>query len=463
VVKAYVQLSAEGYIEMVPGSGTYVKGDLQIGDASGQISKYSPCLMPDPARLSSTARHLMEIDFGDLAFLPQTFIQEYSSGLLPIKLWSATIAQQYRRLGNECNSGRQEAFGYRPLREAVASYLTRSRAVRCTAEQIIIFSGPQHALHFIALLLMKPGEPVVLENPGYRPSDRIFQARGAKMITINVDEDGLCINDLERVKTPCTLICTSLSHHVPTGTSLTVERRRKLLEWAKQSGSWIVEDAWDSDYNHGGSALPALQGMDTTGSVFYVYSFARLLYPMISTGVLVVPEGFIELFARAKNLFDSELPLIEQATLAEFIERGHLEQHLRKTRAVYRERRQTLIFNLVRKLHQNIRICTYSAGLHQLVRFVPSLSEGQIRKASDQAGLPMTSTNQFYTNGAPAAEFIIHFSHLENEKIPQIVERFAAALPLEQQGRLAQQDQLERLARNASCVTYTTSIRQHVS
>jgi GntR family transcriptional regulator / MocR family aminotransferase len=441
VVKAYKRLLAEGMLETQVGSGTYVKRGLTLANPSlnqlPQASKMPPQASFDPlalaseippeptfrapsmAHLSNLSRAILDVEIvqGSAVDTPELNFGCSPADLLPNRQWRELFARHCRSLHTPQRAADNEIFGYRPLREALAEFLRRTKAVNCRADQIIVFSGSQNILSFVASFLVNENDLVVVENPGYAGTRNNLEARGVRVQAVDTDENGLRVDDLDEIEEPCKLACVSLSHQDPTGAILSMERRKKLISWAKRKNAYIVEDAWDSDYHYGHPALPALQGMDKDARVLYIYSFWKLLFPIVTTGILVVPEHLIELFTRAKIMLERPFAPIEHFALAEFIAEGHLECHISKSRAIYEGRRQAVIFNLTKNFQTAVEIPKYSAGLHQLIRFRVDLSEAQILQCANQARLPMVSTASYYVREGLPLEFLIPFGILDKGSI----------------------------------------------
>jgi len=171
-----------------------------------------------------------------------------------------------------------EANGYQPLREAITHYLTRSRAVNCQPEQILISNGTQQALDLILRLLIEPGETIAIENPGYLSARIIFETQGANILPISVDNSGLIVQELANsTEKNIRLIYVTPSHQFPTGAILSLPRRLELLNWAQQSGALIIEDDYDSEFRYGEKPIPALQGLDNSDSVLYIGTFSLII------------------------------------------------------------------------------------------------------------------------------------------------------------------------------------------
>jgi GntR family transcriptional regulator/MocR family aminotransferase len=403
VVKVYQQLAAEGYVETKVGSGTYLK---DIGDA---------------ANLS-----IASVDVNADADVPVRFAPPID--ILPGRQWQQQLARQCRSGGGIGGAG---VLGYRPLRRHIAEYLQLTKAVKCTADQVIVFPGAQAAIYFITSFLMKEGDLAVVENPGDATVRSSLMMAGATVKSVGVDSSGLQVEDLEEITQPCKLIHVTPSHHFPTGAIMPMKQREALLDWARKADTLIVEDARDSDYYYGRGALPSLQGLDESGSVIYLYDFSLLLHPFVNLAVLVLPDSLIELAKRAMVWLGLGLSSMEHFALADFIAEGDLQRHIRRSRAAYQHRRQTLIFHLSQQFLKAVSIPSYGAGLYQLVRFELPLLEEDLLKCAVLAGLPMVPTRSYYDQPAQRLEFLIPFCMLEAEATAAKVARFKELVEME--------------------------------
>jgi GntR family transcriptional regulator/MocR family aminotransferase len=203
-----------------------------------------------------------------------------------------------------------EALGYRPLREAVAYYLSTSRGVKCSAEQVLILSGAQEALDRTARVLVNPGDPVWMEEPGYPGAALVFQALGANVRPVPVDDEGLNFEARRPRSARGRLMYVTPAHQFPLGVTMTLRRRLALLEWARRSGTAIFEDDYDSEYRYSGRPIPALQGLDRSGVVIFAGSFSAVLFPALRLGYLVVPPEMVDVFAAAQSVSTHHPPLL---------------------------------------------------------------------------------------------------------------------------------------------------------
>jgi GntR family transcriptional regulator / MocR family aminotransferase len=426
----YEQLLNEGYLETATGSGTFVC--QQIADRSLPVLPSQPhcsgTLMP--TGLSQYAQNFVtqslskqnpsksEIDF---CYWQPAFSH------FPLQLWRQLTTRHLQMPERLDYSA--DLLGYKVLREAIAHYLMRSRAVRCDAEQVMIVNGTQQALDLIARLFIDPGDRVVMEEPGYLSARRVFQSQGAEILPIAVDASGLIVEQLQSTSTlAIKLVYVTPSHQFPAGAILTLPRRLELLAWAQHRGAVIIEDDYDSEYRYGEKPIPAMQGLDKNDSVVYVETFSKVLFPALRIGYLVVPPGLVDLFAQAKRLVDRHSPLLEQCVLADFINEGHLERHLRRMRTLYNQRRQAFVKSLKSRLGERVTILGDAAGIHLMVQLQTDLSDEEIIVRAAQVGVGLTNAAAFYLGSSRGGQFLMGYANLDEENIDEGVRRLAQIL-----------------------------------
>jgi GntR family transcriptional regulator / MocR family aminotransferase len=224
------------------------------------------------------------------------------------------------------------------------------------------------------------------------------------------------------------LVYTTPSHQFPTGAILSLPRRLELLTWAQSVGAIILEDDYDSEYRYGEKPIPAMQGLDQSDSVVYVGTFSKVLFPALRIGYMVVPCGLVKVFAHAKRLIDRQSPMLEQLVLADFINDGHLERHLRRMRNLYSRRRQALVKSLQSRLGQQITIFGDSSGIHLMVQIqTDMIDEAMITHAAER-GVNLTSAAPFYLNNGCSGQFLLGYANLEEEMIDEGIRRLAQIL-----------------------------------
>lgn len=432
VVHAFDELTARGYLHSIKGDATYVSRTMAQAarhDDNSMTSK--PAQNFDWSnKYTDLSQQLLlqKPDFVTSGDFKQLNYGALASELLPLRQWRKILSEHCNSESPFALEDRQDVFGYRPLRQAIADLLRRSKGMQCSAEQIVLYSSSQSALAHLMQLLVKPGDTAICEEPGYSVAREQFRSHEAEVKSIAVDEHGLNVKKVRDTIDRADWIYVTPSCQDPTGAILSESRRIELLNWAQSRGAAIIEDGWDSDFHYGGPVIPTLQSMDTQGCVIYAQTFWRLLFPLVSTAFLVVPEKLIPLFRNSKHIADHQYPLVEHYVLTKFIKDGDFENHIRSSWKVLRERRQAMIFALKLAFSEKIQILSPGAAMHLMVRFDQSWSQAEIAHAAESAGLPLASSASYYSGNAHGNEFLAPFAALSSEQIAVATKLFAAKL-----------------------------------
>lgn len=372
VVTAYEQLAAEGYVEARTGVGSVVARQLperwmrarMAGRARGHRTRGS-------APLPRRNRHVPTTPFFDRpGFLSQAARAhfDFSTGstnldLFPGQLWERMLRDAWRELdrqGSTATNYRQSAGDAR-LRQALATYLGASRAVRCDADDVLITSGALGAMAAATRIWLDPGRRYAVEDPGGPNIWRTFEISGAQRLGVPVDGHGIVVARLPR---DATLILVTPSWQYPSGGTLSLTRRLELLAAASARQAVIIEDDCDSELRYAGHPIASLQGLDEEGRVFYVGTFSKILYPGLRTGYVVPPPGASAAVRATLEAIDRGPGAVEQRALALFIEQGHFERHLRRLRLAFAERQAALIEALQQELPSFFAVEPAPAGTH---------------------------------------------------------------------------------------------------
>lgn len=425
IVSAFEQLASEGYVEGTVGSGTYVSSVLpdELLKAPRPVPVQTAARRNRERRVSDYAERLPPAWSFD-ARRPRAFRTDLPAlDLFPTTLWAQIATKRLRRLTVGLLHG-SEPLGHRPLRNAIADYLTISRGVKCEAEQIAVISGVQDALDLVARLLLDRGDAVCMEVPGYHGAAEVFESVDAKVCAVPLDDQGMTVPRMRNVR----LVYTTPAHQFPLGTTMTIARRLQLLEWARSSGALIFEDDYDSEYRYSGRPVPSLQGLDSGGHVLFFGSFSKVLFPSLRLGYLVLPPDLVPRFAAAISLTRRHAPLLDQAVLCDFITEGHFARHLRRMRKIYAERLSVLLDIGRERLAGLLEISDVEAGLQTSAWLPRGISGESAAKAAAARGVEVTPLSR-YSRGPLAREGLqLGFAAVDAREIRRGVRELAIAL-----------------------------------
>ncbi|HWI71649.1 MAG TPA: PLP-dependent aminotransferase family protein, partial [Baekduia sp.] len=255
-----------------------------------------------------------------------------------------------------------------------------------------------------------------------------FLAAGAKMIPVPIDGDGLDLEAARRREPGARLAHVTPSHQFPLGPTMGLVRRLQLLDWAASSGSWILEDDYDSEFRYAGKPLPALQGLDTAGRVIYTGTFSKVLFPALRLGYLVVPEPLIEPFRAAHALADRHNPSVDQAVLADFLAEGHFIRHLRRIRAAYGERQQLMLEQVRNRLPDVLEVSPDPAGMHLVAWLPPGVDDVAMAEASAAAGISAPPLSYYSIEPPERGALMLGYTGFTRPRISFGIQQLAGAL-----------------------------------
>jgi GntR family transcriptional regulator/MocR family aminotransferase len=351
----------------------------------------------------------------------------------PRRLWGQLAGRRWRR--GDVDLGELDPAGESSLRTAIASYLAAARGVRCTADQVLVLNGAQQGLHLIAQLMLDPGDDVWIEEPGYVGARVAFQAAGAHLVPVPVNDDGLDVEMGMRSARGARLAYVTPSHQFPLGVVMSASRRLQLLAWARAAGAWIVEDDYDSEFRYSGRPLPSMQGLESEQSdgsaarVLYLGTFSKTLVSGLRLGYMVVPDTLVDAFRAARSLVDRHTPTAYQHVLADFIGEGHYSRHIRYVRNLCAERQATLVDAATSRLAGLVTIAPDPAGLHLVARLAPGIDDVAAAEAAMRRGVRSWALSRFFL-GAPVGDgaLVLGYGGFDQETIRTGVEELAVAL-----------------------------------
>lgn len=431
VSAVYEQLAAEGFIETRPGAASRVAAGARSPVEAAPLARSAAAA----SRLSVLGERLQRRPVFDFNAPPARAIDfaygPLSGGDFPALPWRKAV--RATESAPDVRLTYREPLGDLSLRRALQGYLARSRGIACSVEQLVVANGSQQVLDLCARLLLDPGDAVAVEDPGYGMANRAFEAAGARLVGVPVDDHGLVTDALPRA--PTRLAYVTPTHQFPLGGFLPMARRHVLLAWAHAQGAWVIEDDYDAEYRHAIRPELTLRSLDPQDRVIYVGTFSKTLSPELRLGYAVLPASLVGPFAQIRQLADRHAPTGPQRALARLIADGGYERHVRRMRRAQEARRAALLDALVRHLTGRVRVQGSASGLHVVVWFdaVPAAREAELVEAAKRAGVWVYPLGPLYLAHAAAepgraAGLVMGYALLSVEEIARGVRKLAAVL-----------------------------------
>ncbi|MEA4836925.1 MAG: PLP-dependent aminotransferase family protein [Rhodospirillaceae bacterium] len=424
VLRVFEMLTGEGVLFGHVGSGTFV---ARAGD-DAQVPPPPPDGTKDRYPFRSLSHHgsaLIATATGVFSERPIPFMPDLPDlREFPIRTWLRLLNETSGRLTGQILADSPNA-GYEPLRRAVAHYLNASRQMVCSYKQVIITTGSQQSLDLVCRLLIDPGDPVWLEEPGYVGAQALVSANGGVIHSIPVDDEGILVQEALETRPAPRLIYISASRHYPLGPTLSMRRRAEILQLSRNCGAWIVEDDYDHEFRYAGASPPALFGLDGEGRTIHIGTFSKTLLPSFRLGYVVVPEDFADAFAKARAIIDRHASLIEQMVLSEFMHRGLFAAHIRRMRGLYRARQQHLIAGLRDLYGPDLVVGATDTGMHVLVPLTAAADDRGIALRMAQAGVMARPLSPYYAGPTRSRGLLFGFAAFTGGEIAQGLSRLS--------------------------------------
>lgn len=431
VTEVFRRLSLEGYITGSIGSGSYVAENLPDEFFRGAASRaarsnwapFKPVpLMQNRAQPAHPGRK-----FGVAFQTSFPAVDEF-----PIDIWTRLNGRVLRTL-----TAQQLAFGDPrgdlELRDQILNHFGPARQVRADVNQVIVVQGVQQALDLLCRVLVRPGDTVWLEEPGYEGARSIFETAGAAIIPAPVDQRGLDVDRAIKTLPIPKIVYLTPAHQYPTGVPLSLDRRFKLLCWARENRVILFEDDYDGDYRFTTKPLGSTQGIEAgcyrNGScVAYFGSFSKLLFPSLRLGFLVVPSHLVEPVLALRKAVDRYLPISEQKTLAEFMRTGEFGHHLRRMRELYAERWSVFSEAAGAYLSDWLDIQPTECGLQTAAWLSPGISDLEVSKAADRERLEVLPISTLYAGKKRRHGLLLGFGAVAPRELRAGAQRLASVL-----------------------------------
>ncbi len=438
VVRAYEQLASEGFVIGRVGAGCFVADLAAMGQRAGPAATRRNASAQAPSGALWSALQSYEP-----TPLRSPTMQAFRHGLpaldlFPHALWARLQARFWREQARRPLAGQLsygDPAGLARLRELIAAYLSHSRGLHCAPEQVIITAGSQQAIAMAALALLRPGERVAMESPGYRAAAAALGLSGASVVPVPLDGQGLRVAALQALG-PVSLVYTTPSHQYPTGVTMSLQRRLDLLAWAERQRAWLLEDDYDGEYRFNGVPLAPLASLDRQQRTLYIGSFSKLLFPGLRLGYLVAPPALAPTLAKLRSVLDRQSSIADQVVMADFMAEGHFLRHVRRMRRAALERRDALLSAWAQDLSpslpaawRGLRPQAIDAGLQAFVPLASRALETRLQAAAAAAGIELGALSQ--VGGLPAhsqqAGLILGFAAVPPAEIRRAVAALAQA------------------------------------
>jgi GntR family transcriptional regulator/MocR family aminotransferase len=427
IQQSYDELVAQGWLTAEATRGTFVSGLLPLV-AEAPLVAHSRAV-----RTAAFSFRRAAPDLPVSLALPGTLT--FDDGAPDTRLMPAElVARAYRRAlldGSRRNRlGYGDPRGTLVLREAVAEMLKADRGLDCTAENICITRGSQMGIYLAARLLAQGGDAVAIERLSYPPAREAFRAAGAKILSIDMDDQGLLVDRLEALcrETSVRAVYVTPHHHFPTTVVLPPERRIGLLGLAEQFGFVMVEDDYDHEFHFSHRPMLPLASAHGWGKLLYIGSLSKLLSPSLRIGYLVAAESVITRAAAEIMMIDRQGDPVTEAAAADIMTSGVLKSHARKVLRIYAGRRECLAETLQRELGDAVAFSMPPGGLALWVNFAPDINLGELASAGLTHGVSITPGQAFASNGDKTNGVRMGFGSLNEAELQEGVRKLRKAL-----------------------------------
>ncbi|MEO8661210.1 MAG: PLP-dependent aminotransferase family protein, partial [Bryobacteraceae bacterium] len=415
VVNVFDQLRDEGYLEARGGAGTRVSENVPED------------FLTVSSRRKRPARGLAEED--SMYRRPIRPFRAFEPALseFPIDVWARLAGRCIRTASTAILAG-GDAAGYLALREAIADHLGAARGVACEARQIVVTSGTQQSLDLLARVILRPGDQVWVEDPGYADAADAFRRAGAAVSPVTVDEHGIDPQrGREEYPHPKAVYVTP-AHQFPLGATLRLDRRLDLLRWTRRERVPLIEDDYDSEFRFSGRPVPAMKGLAGSDHVFLLGTFNKTMFPALRLGYMVVPEAWLDAVLKLRRQVERYPPGVSQMVLAAFLSEGHFARHLRRMRELYGARLGVLREEVERRLGGVLLLPEIEAGLNTPAFLLNGMSSGEAAERARRRGLEVWELDRYAIARTDLRGLILGFAAFTEREIRAGVVELARAL-----------------------------------
>lgn len=407
VDKAYQQLVAEGYVTAIVGSG------FTVNKIALEFS------IPNQADFSN---HWNEAKRQSFAVRYDFAYGAIDNSIFPYKQWRKSINNALTLMESYSYINYPNRQGEPSLRQSISHYLQRSRGVSCKASQVVITCGHQHSMEILANMFEHSSKRFAMEDPGYDGVRIVFQNHNYQLTPIPIEKDGISIDSIQDLHAE--LLYLTPSHQFPTGVVLSIAKRHKLLQWAFNTNTYLIEDDYDSELRYDTNPIPSLQSLDIHDRTIYTGTFSKSLSPSMRVAYLVLPHSLVDTYKRYYHRYNSQVSFLHQTALSNFISNGNYEKHINRLRTFYRKRQNALLAALQEVFGNTAIISGEGAGMHILLTIKNSLPQDELIKRAETIGIKVYPTVANYMKPAdcPCSQILLGFATIPPCKIKGILE-----------------------------------------
>ncbi len=430
VVTAYAELAAQGWVATRPGGATFVAASSRdpkprrfaprhtgAGMATSVGFELEPTLA-GPVQVSRLPRGGLYLWGG----VPDP-------RLAPVDLLARAYRRVAKRQGATLFGYSVDPYGHEGLRRAIARLATSARGLAATADNVLITRGSQMALDLSARSLLRPGDIVAVEALGYRNAVNVFRRAGAVVVPVRVDQHGIDVDALVALtrEKAVRMVYVTPHHQHPTTVTLSATRRLALLDLARREHIAVLEDDYDQEFHYDGRPVLPLASNDPSGNVIYVGTLAKILAPGLRIAFVVAPPPLLARMAAERALIDRQGDAVLECSIAELIEDGDVERHVRRTRRIYRARRDAFCENLERELGSLLRFRRPPGGMAIWADVAPELDVEAWQTCASGRGVYFQIGRQFAVDGAPVQSVRFGFAFLDEKESATGIRRLGEA------------------------------------
>lgn len=412
ILNAYAELEAEGLIYSLSGKGVFVSENDRL--RSPAIPNYKIFNKMEHSQLKQSSRASEQAEvinsparLPDIAFVPANPGEDLFPSILIKKCFSAVMKDLGNSIFQAC-----DPEGYRPLREFLAKMLATT-GIRVFPQNICVVNGAQHALSLIARILIRKGDRVAVEVPSFPGILAVLRNRKADVIGIPVDKDGMNIDIFEEnlKKKHLKAVFITPNFHNPTGATMSLIKRLKVIELAEKYEIRVIEDDAFGDLRIEGEDLPSLKSLDRTGQIIYIKSLSSIL-PSFRMGWMIVDDFLRDQIVSLRRIEDLRTNTLTQALLYKFYSRGYYRSHLNKIRKAYKERRDAMLGSLRRHFPKGYNFLKPQGGAFLWIKYPDGTDLTAVFEKSLNMGIVLDPGCLFY--GSPKGKNEIRLCYSSN-------------------------------------------------